>query len=234
MHDIKWICDNQDTFDERLRVRGLPPMAAELVKLDDTRRITVTAVNNMQARRNAASKEIGKAKATKDEAAAQALMAEVAALKDNLADGEASVKVQDSALEAALAVIPNLPRADVPVGKDEHANEEQRKIGTPRTFAFAPQQHFELGEALGLMDFATAAKVSGARFVFLKGDLARLERALASFMLDLHTGEFGYTEVNPPLLVRDHAAYGTGNLPKFAEDLFQTKNDFWQIGRAHV
>lgn len=234
MHDIKWICDNQAKFDERLGVRRLPPMAADLVRLDDMRRKTVTAVNDMQARRNAASKEIGKAKAAKDETTAQALMAEVAALKDKLAEGEAKVKEHDAAIEAALAVIPNLPRDDVPEGKDETANTEVRRVGTPGTFAFTPKQHFELGEAMGLMDFETAAKVSGARFVFLKGDLARLERALGSFMLDLHTSEFGYTEVNPPLLVRDHAAYGTGNLPKFAEDLFQTNNGFWLIPTAEV
>jgi seryl-tRNA synthetase len=222
MFDIKWIRDNAAKFDERLAVRGLPAAADALIKLDEERRRQVTALNDIQARRNAASKEIGKAKATKDETTASALMAEVAALKDALAAGEEDVKRLDAELQKALEVIPNLPRDDVPVGADEHANKEMRKVGDPKTFAYKPLQHFELGEGLGLMDFETAAKVSGARFVFLKGDLARLERAIGCFMLDLHTTEFGYTEVNPPLLVRNAAAYGTGNLPKFADDLFVT------------
>ncbi len=166
-------------------------------------------------------------------------MAEVNALKDKLADGEGEVKRLDGELQTALAVIPNLPRDDVPVGPDETANKEVRRVGTPATFfagaqggtppSHAPKQHFELGEALGLMDFETAAKVSGARFVFLKGDLARLERAIANLMLDIHTGEFGYMEVNPPLLVRDHAAFGTGNLPKFEADLFSAHRDLASI-----
>ncbi len=234
MFDIKWIRDNAAKFDERLAVRGLPGRAAELIKLDEDRRRQVTALNDIQARRNSASKEIGKAKATKDEAKASALMAEVAALKDQLAAGEEDVKRLDGELQKALEVLPNLPRDDVPVGTDEHGNVEQRKVGTPATFAYTPLQHFEIGEGLDMMDFETAAKVSGARFVFLKADLARLERAIGCFMLDLHTTEFGYTEVNPPLLVRDHAAYGTGNLPKFAEDLFRTENDFWLIPTAEV
>ena len=233
MFDIKWIRENAEKFDERLAVRGLTPAAAPLIKMDEERRACVTALNDIQARRNAASKEIGAAKAKKDEARAQALMAEVAKLKEELAAGEARERELNAALEAALAVYPNMARDDVPVGKDETANKEVRRVGTPGTFA-APKQHFELGEAMRLMDFETAAKVSGARFVFLKGDLARLERAIASFMLDLHTGEYGYTEVNPPLLVRDAAAYGTGNLPKFAEDLFKTTNDFWLIPTAEV
>ncbi len=233
MFDIKWIRDNAAKFDERLSVRGLPPMAAALIALDEDRRREITALNDIQARRNAASKEIGAAKKAKDETAASTLMAEVNALKDKLAAGEAEVARLDAELQKALEVIPNLPREDVPVGKDEHANVEVRRVGTPPSI-IEPKQHFELGEALGMMDFETAAKVSGARFVFLKADLARLERAIASLMLDIHTGDFGYTEVNPPLLVRDAAAYGTGNLPKFAEDLFKTTNDFWLIPTAEV
>ncbi len=239
MHDIKWIRENAAAFDGALKRRGLAPLSGTLVGIDDRRRSLLTALQEAQARRNAASKEIGKAKAARDEAAAARLMEEVAALKDVIAKGEDGERTVDTELEAALAVIPNLPRADVPDGKDEHDNQEVRRVGTPTAFGFAPRQHFELGEALGLMDFDTAGKVSGARFVFLKGALARLERAIAAFMLDSHTapaGESrgGYTEVNPPLLVKDPAAYGTGNLPKFAEDLFQTTNGFWLIPTAEV
>ena len=161
-------------------------------------------------------------------------MSEVAELKDRIAKGEDEERKLDVEIRETLEVIPNLPRADVPDGADEKSNVEVRRIGTPGKFDFAPKQHFEIGEALGLMDFEAAQKISGARFVVLKGALARLERAIASFMLDLHTGEFGYTEVNPPLLVKDQAAYGTGNLPKFAEDLFKTTNDFWLIPTAEV
>ena len=234
MFDIKWIRDNADAFDAGLRNRGLPPATARLLELDDARRRHLTRLQEAQSRRNTASKEIGKAKASKDEALAARLMAEVAELKEVIQAGEEEERQLTKALDDALAVIPNLPRADVPVGRDETGNTEVRRIGEPRTFDFQPKQHFEVGEALGLMDFETAGKVSGARFVFLKGALARLERAIAGLMLDLHTGTFGYTEVNPPLLVRDEAAYGTGNLPKFAEDLFQTTNGYWLIPTAEV
>jgi seryl-tRNA synthetase len=161
-------------------------------------------------------------------------MAEVAELKETIAKGEDDERKLDAEMKAALEVIPNLPLADVPDGGDETGNVEVRKVGTPGKFDFAPKQHFEIGEALGLMDFEAAQKISGARFVVLKGALARLERALASFMLDLHTGEFGYTEVNPPILVKDQAAYGTAQLPKFAEDLFKTTNDFWLLPTAEI
>ena len=239
MHDIKWIRDNAQAFDSALERRGLAPLSASLIAIDDKRRAILTALQEAQARRNAASKDIGKAKAGKDEATAARLMDEVAALKDTIAKGEEEERAVNAELEAALAIIPNLPRDDVPDGRDEHDNKEVRKVGTPKTFAFTPRQHFEIGEALGLMDFDTAGKVSGARFVFLKGALARLERAIAAFMLDNHTSPAGenhggYTEVNPPLLVKDAAAYGTGNLPKFAEDLFQTTNGFWLIPTAEV
>jgi len=217
-----------------LKRRGLAPQAAAVIALDDKRRATLTTLQEAQSRRNAASKEIGKAKASKDEATAARLMAEVAELKDVIAKGEDDERRLDADIKAVLEVIPNLPRADVPEGADETGNVEVRKVGTPARFDFAPKQHFEIGEALGLMDFEAAQKISGARFVVLKGALARLERALASFMLDLHTSEFGYTEVNPPILVKDQAAYGTAQLPKFAEDLFKTTNDFWLLPTAEI
>jgi seryl-tRNA synthetase len=232
--DIKWIRDNAEAFDDGLKRRGLAPQAAAVIALDDKRRATLTTLQEAQSRRNAASKEIGKAKASKDEATAARLMAEVAELKDVIARGEDDERRLDADIKSALEVIPNLPRADVPEGADETGNVEVRKVGTPARFDFAPKQHFEIGEALGLMDFEAAQKISGARFVVLKGGLARLERALASFMLDLHTSEFGYTEVNPPILVKDQAAYGTAQLPKFAEDLFKTTNDFWLLPTAEI
>jgi seryl-tRNA synthetase len=233
--DIRWIRDNSVAFDAGMRKRGLAPgsdvaSAAQLVALDEARRRIITRLQEAQARRNAASKEIGKAKAAKDEAAAARLMAEVAALKDELAQGADEQRLADANLLQALAVIPNLPLDEVPLGADEKSNQQVRRVGEPRHLGWTnkPLQHFEIGEALGLMDFETAAKLSGARFVVLKGALARLERALASFMLDLHTapprdGIGGYRECNPPLLVRDDTAFGTGNLPKFMDDLFQTR-----------
>ncbi len=217
MFDIRWIRDNPEAFDDGLKKRGLAPLSAELIALDEARRANVTKLQEAQARRNAASKDIGKAKAAKDDAKANELMAEVAALKDVLAKGEEGERELDGKLRDALSVIPNLPLDDVPLGKDEKDNVEVRKVGAPPKFDFAPKQHFEIGEALGLMDFATAAKISGARFVVLKGALARLERALGAFMLDLHTGENGYTENIVPLLVRHSAMFGTAQLPKFED-----------------
>ena len=233
MFDIKAIRDNPTVFDKGLERRGILGegvgkfTSRQILDLDETRRAHVTKLQEVQARRNAASKEIGAAKKAKDEATAATLMAEVNTLKDELAKGEAREKELDAEIEKALAVIPNLPLDEVPFGTDETGNVEVRRWGEPGKFDFKPRQHFEIGEALGLMDFESAAKVSGARFVFLKGQLARLERALGAFMLDIHTAEEangigGYTEVNPPLLVRDAAAYGTGNLPKFEGDLFPT------------
>jgi seryl-tRNA synthetase len=234
VHDIKAIRDNPAAFDKGLERRGILGegdgkfSAKQILALDEARRAHVTKLQDAQARRNAASKEIGAAKKAKDEAKANALMAEVAALKETLASGEEKERDLTRALEDVLAWIPNLPLEEVPFGTDETGNAEVRRVGDPKAVPAAklnaPKQHFELGEALGMMDFETAGKVSGARFVYLKGELARLERALAQFMLDLHTEEFGYTEVNPPLMVRDAAAYGTANLPKFADDLFQTRN----------
>ncbi len=222
MLDIKWIRDNSEAFDAAMQRRGLEPLAAKLTSLDDARKSCLTALQEAQGRRNAASKDIGKAKASKDEATAATLMAEVATLKDAIAKGEDDERRLDAEIKSALDVIPNLPRDDVPFGTDETGNVEVRKVGTPGSYAFAPKQHFEIGEALGLMDFEAAQKISGARFVVLKGALARLERAIGSFMLDLHTSEFGYVEHNPPLLVKTESAYGTGNLPKFKDDLFAT------------
>ncbi len=234
MFDIKWIRENAEAFDAGLKKRGISPggdvkFASDLIQLDDARRSVITRLQEKQARRNAASKEIGKAKAAKDEAKAQALMAEVAALKDELARGEDDQRAADKALHDALSVIPNVPLDEVPVGRDEHDNTEVRRVGKPPKLGWTnkPKEHYEIGEALGLMDFETAAKLSGSRFVVLKGQLARLERALAQFMLDLHTapekeGLGGYTEIVPPYLVRDDTMFGTAQLPKFAEDLFAT------------
>ena len=225
MLDIKWIRENQDPFVAALKKRGddAPEETLnQILSLDEQRRATIQKLQEAQARRNAASKEVGKAKASKDEAEAKRLMDEVAALKSTIAEGEAAEKQLDDELRKLLAAIPNVPADDVPVGPDAESNVELRKVGTPRKFEFQPKQHFELGEALGLMDFETAAKLSGSRFVVLKGALARLERALSQFMLDLHTSEHGYTEINPPLLVRDDTMFGTAQLPKFEEDQFRT------------
>jgi seryl-tRNA synthetase len=219
MHDIRWIRDNAAAFDAGLARRGLAPRSAGLLALDDERRAAIAKAQAAQERRNALSKEIGKAKGAKDEAKAQALMAEVAGLRDAIAAGEAEEKTATEGLNAALAEIPNLPLPEVPDGRDEHDNVEYRRHGAPPTLNSAGQ-HFELGEALGLMDFETAAKLSGARFVVLKKGLARLERALGQFMLDLHTTGHGYTEVQPPLLVKDEVMFGTAQLPKFADDQF--------------
>ena len=223
MLDIKWIRENRDAFVKGLTDRGSDDPTGTLnriLSLDEQRRATIQTLQEAQARRNAASKEIGQAKAKKDEASAKRLMDEVAQLKTVIQDGEGEERRLDAAFRDLLATIPNMPATDVPVGPDAGANVELRKVGKPRDFAFQPKQHFELGEALGLMDFETAAKLSGARFVVLKGALARLERALAQFMLDLHSSEHGYTEVNPPLLVRPDVMMGTAQLPKFVDDQF--------------
>jgi seryl-tRNA synthetase len=234
MHDIRWIRDNPAAFDRALESRRLGPESERLIALDEKRRALIAELQGLQERRNAASKEIGQAKAARDEARAEALMGEVAGIKDRMPEMEAAAKGIDQELNDALAAIPNLPADDVPVGPDEAANEEVRKLGEIRAFDFDPKQHFDIGEALGLMDFETAAKLSGARFVVLKGALARLERALANFMLNLHTGEHGYTEVDPPLLVRDEAMFGTAQLPKFREDQFAVGAEFWLIPTAEV
>lgn len=224
MHDIRFIRENPEAFDAGLARRGLDPQAAALLALDERRRALITELQAGQARRNEASKAIGAAKAAKDEATAQALMAEVAALKERLPAIEAEEKALGEELQAALAIIPNLPGADVPDGADEHGNVEVSRWGTPRAFDFAPREHADLAPALG-MDFETGARLSGARFTFLRGDMARLHRALGQFMLDTQTREQGYTECNPPVLVGDDAMFGTDKLPKFAQDSFQTSID---------
>jgi seryl-tRNA synthetase len=220
MHDIKWIRDNPDAFDRGLARRGLPGEAKRLIEIDERRRAAIQKAEAALARRNAASREIGAAKKSNEEAAAQALMAEVARLKAESPALEAEEKTLSKELDDALAEIPNLPLPEVPDGEDLSGNVEHHRFGAKRNYGFAPQQHFDLGEALGQMDFETAAKLSGARFVVLKSGLARLERALAQFMLDVHTTDHGYTEVAPPLLVRDDVMFGTAQLPKFAEDQF--------------
>ncbi len=234
MYDLKWIREDPDGFDAALAKRGLEPQAAAILKIDEERRVLVQKLQEAQAKRNAASKEIGKAKASGDEATAQKLMDEVAQAKDVIQSGEEEERRVDTTLRDALSGLPNAPLDDVPEGEDESANVVVRTWGDKPSFGFAPKQHFELGEALGLMDFETAAKLSGARFVVLRGALARLERALASFMLDIHTDEFGYRETLPPALVRGDALFGTGQLPKFADDLFVTQNDHWLIPTAEV
>ena len=235
MYDIKWIREHPDAFDSGLKRRGLDPLAKKLVALDEKRRAAITKFEQAQARRNAASKEIGDAKKAKDEAKAGKLMAEVAELKTSLPAMEDEQKALAAALDKELAQIPNAPLDDVADGADAGDNVEHHVFGKERDYAFKPKQHFELGEALGQMDFELAAKLSGARFVVLQKGLARLERALGQFMLDVHTGkEHGYTEVNPPILVRDDVMFGTAQLPKFADDQFRTTNDFWLIPTAEV
>ncbi len=220
MHDIKSIRDNPAAFDIALTRRGLEPVAESLLAIDEKRRAAILKSEQAQARRNSASKEIGDAKKAKDDARAAALMAEVTELKTTMPQLEAAAKAADEELEKALAEIPNLPLDEVPDGVDEHGNVVRHHFGAVRNYAFAPKPHDDLGGALGFMDFETAAKLSGARFVVLKKGLARLERAIGQFMLDLHTNEHGYTEVNPPLLVRDEVMFGTGQLPKFEDDQF--------------
>ncbi len=232
MFDVKWIRENPEAFDRGRARRNLPPLAAEIAALDAKRRAAQTSWQEMQARRNELSKQIGQLKSKGQDASA--VMAKVAALKDKMAEAEVAEQAVAEELNGLLATIPNLPADDVPEGLDEKSNREERVVGGKPNFGFTPKQHFEIGEALGLMSFEDAAKLSGARFVVLKGALSRLERALAQFMLDLHTSEFGYTEVSPPFLVRDAALFGTGQLPKFAEDQFVTTQGLWLIPTSEV
>jgi seryl-tRNA synthetase len=220
MHDIKSIRDNPQGFDAALARRGLAPMSSQLLAIDERRRAAILSSEQAQARRNAASKEIGEAKKAKDDARASALMEEVAKLKTTMPELEAAAKQADEELARELAAIPNLPLDEVPDGKDEHDNVQRHVFGAKRNYAFTPKLHDDLGVGLGTMDFEAAAKLSGARFVVLKKGLARLERAIGQFMLDLHTSEHGYTEINPPLLVRNDVMFGTGQLPKFEDDQF--------------
>jgi len=232
MHDIKWIRENPDAFDAGLKRRGLQPLSASLLSIDEKRRAAILKSEQAQARRNAASKEIGDAKKARDDARAAALMAEVGELKTIMPQLERAAKAANGELAAALAAVPNLPLDEVPDGVDEHGNVVRHYFGAVRNYAFVPKPHFDLGDALGQMDFETAAKLSGARFVVLKKSLARLERAIGQFMLDLHTNEHGYTEVNPPLLVRDHVMFGTGQLPKFSNDQFRVETE--EVQRKHA
>jgi seryl-tRNA synthetase len=234
MHDIKSIRDNPEAFDAALKRRGLEPLSASLLAIDEKRRAAILTSEQAQARRNSASKEIGDAKKAKDEARAAKLMAEVAELKTTMPELEAAAKAADEELCKELAAIPNLPLDEVPEGADEHGNVQRHVFGAIRSYAFKPKPHFDLGEALGFMDFDAAAKLSGARFVVLKKGLARLERAIGQFMLDLHTNEHGYTEINPPLMVRDEAMFGTAQLPKFREDQFPVGDGYWLIPTAEV
>lgn len=233
MHDLKTIRDNPEGFDAGLKLRGLEPLSAQLLALDGERRALTTRLQEMQSRRNEASKAIGKAMGQGDKDTAEALKVEVAEIKQSMPALEEEDRTKAAALDMALATIPNLPADGVPAGADEDDNVEVSRWGTPRDFAFQPQEHADMGPALG-MDFETGAAMSGARFTFLKGGMARLNRALGQFMIDRQTGENGYTECAPPLLVKDEALFGTSQLPKFAEDLFQTTEGRYLIPTAEV
>jgi seryl-tRNA synthetase len=232
MFDIKWIRENPANFDKGMARRGLEPLSEQLIALDTERRDLLTQAQEVQAERNKLSKEIGIAKSQGRDASD--IMKQVSQSKARQAELEETSKAKDRELENALMSLPNLPADDVPDGNDENDNVEIRKWGDIPSFDFTVKEHFDIGEQLGQMDFETAAKISGSRFVLLSGALARMERALASYMLDLHTMKHGYTEVNPPALVKDAALYGTGQLPKFSEDLFRTEEGFWMIPTAEV
>ncbi|RMD64115.1 MAG: serine--tRNA ligase [Alphaproteobacteria bacterium] len=232
MLDLKWIRECPEELDAGLRRRGLAPLSARILDLDTRHRRVLTEMQELQSRRNEASRAIGEAKRRGEDAREQ--MAEVARLKDRLAALEKEERALAGELEGMLAGLPNMPAPDVPDGPDETANVVVRSHGTPAAFDFPARQHYELGEALGMLDFETAAKLSGARFVVMRDAIARLHRALGQFMIDLHTREHGYGEVAPPYLVRDHVLFGTGQLPKFGADLFRTSDDFWLIPTAEV
>ncbi|NRF08672.1 serine--tRNA ligase [Agrobacterium pusense] len=234
MHDIKWIRENPEAFDAALARRGAEPAAAGLIALDEKRRSVIQSLQDMQSRRNAASKEIGAAMAQKNMELAEKLKAEVADLKDKMPRAEEEDRKVTAELNDALSRLPNMPFDDVPDGKDEHDNVVTRVVGQKPGWNHEAKEHFEIGEALGYMDFERAAKLSGSRFTVLTSQLARLERALGQFMIDLHTSEHGYTEVSSPLMVRDEAMFGTGQLPKFSEDLFKTTDGRWLIPTAEV
>src|SRR5947209_12603998 len=227
MHDLRWIRENPDAFDRGLQRRALPPCVEQVLRLDKEWRAFETAAQEAQAARNRLSREIGGAKSRGEPI--DALLRQVEGSKEAEAATAAKTAELRQQIEALLASLPNLPAEEVPDGPDESANLEIRRIGEPPRFNFAPQPHEAIGEKLGLMDFATAAKLSGARFVVLKGALARLERAIAQFMLDLHTREFGYLEIAPPYLVREETAFRTGNLPKSADEMVRTTDGLWRI-----
>ena len=232
MHDIRWIREDPEAFDAALNRRGLPALSEDVLAIDAENRNITTGLQDLQTRRNDASKQIGVLRGKGQESSAQ--MTEVAALKDNIAALENRQNDTTASLRSMLEEIPNIPSDDTPDGADEADNVQLRCVGEKPSFDFDVLDHIDLGERLGLIDFESASKLSGSRFVVTRGALARMERALASMMLNLHTEEFGYTEVNPPLLVRDDAAYGTGQLPKFEEDLFKTTTDHWLIPTAEV
>ena len=234
MLDIKWIRDNAAALDAALAKRGASPLAQALIDLDEKRRSVIQKAQDMQSRRNAASKEIGAAMAAKNGELAEKLKTEVSAIKDQLPAAEEEERQVTAELNDALSRIPNIPLDDVPVGTDESGNVVKLTWGNKPGWNHKALEHFEIGEALGYMDFEAAAKIAGSRFTVLKGQLARLERALGQFMIDVHTGEHGYTEVHAPLLVRDDAMFGTGQLPKFSEDLFRTTDGRWLIPTAEV
>ena len=234
MHDIKTIRENPDAFDRGLALRGLSPLSAEILELDAAKRDHIQKLQDAQGRRNVLSKEIGEAMKAGDKARADTLKAEVASLKDFISQGEETERALNLKLADSLSVIPNIPLADVPKGADEHGNVELHVWGEKPRFNFEPRQHFDIGEWLGQMDFEIAAKLSGARFVVLKNQLAKLERALGQFMLDLHTEHHGYVEVSAPLMLRDDAMFGVGQLPKFKDDLFQTTSGHWLIPTAEA
>jgi seryl-tRNA synthetase len=232
MHDLKLIRDEPALFDRLLARRGAGPAAEQIIALDRDRRAAQTELQTLQSERNDLSRQIGQLRSKGQPAEAQ--MERVAAIKDRAGTLEGQERELGESLERQLSVIPNLPADDVPDGPDETGNVEVSRWGEPRSFGFAPKQHFELGEALGQMDFARAAKISGARFTVLRGQLARLERAIAAFMLDTHTQQAGYTEISPPTLVNDQAVFGTGQLPKFADDMFRTVDGRWLISTAEI
>jgi len=232
MFDIKWIRDNPDEFDAGMARRGLDPQSPAILALDAARRDAQTRAQELQTERNSLSKQIGMLKSKGEDASD--VMAQVSQSKDAQVAIEAEASEASTKLTDALAGLPNLPFDEVPDGKTEDCNVEVRRIGEPRAFDFTPKDHVNLGESLGMMDFEIAAKLAGARFVMLSGGLARMERALAAYMLDHNTGEFGYTEINPPALVNDKTMFGTGQLPKFGEDLFKTTDGYWLIPTAEV
>ncbi|WP_105424966.1 serine--tRNA ligase [Neorhizobium tomejilense] len=234
MLDIKWIRENEGALDAALSKRGAEPMAATLLALDDKRRSVIQKLQDMQSRRNAASKEIGIALGQKNSELAERLKAEIGSIKDTMPLAEQEEREAVAALEDALSRIPNVPFDDVPVGKDEHDNVVKHVVGEKPRWNHAAKEHYEIGEALGMMDFERATKLSGSRFTVLTGQLARLERALGQFMIDMHTTEHGYTEVSSPLMVKGDAMYGTGQLPKFEEDLFKTTDGRYLIPTAEV
>ena len=232
MFDIRWICNNPDEFDAGLAKRNCAPHAQALVELDHERKKSQQAAQEIQSKRNLLSKQIGEAKAKNIDVSE--LLEEVSASKKAQIDAELRLTGIEKKIRQVLSGLPNLPHDDVPVGLDEKDNVELLKSGEPKSFDFEPKEHFNLGENTNFMDFETARKMSGSRFVVLRGPLARLERALSNFMLNLHTQIHEYEEINPPALVNDETMFGTGQLPKFGDDLFRTEDGYWLIPTAEV